>query len=312
MRISPLLRLGITLAGVALIVLAFVGVIVLGSINNPPPLRIAVAAKDLAQGERLDVKDIRVVEQILDVNLAKLYVQEAELADYANATVADIVRRGDPLNKIKLTTGKSDNKRYALALSDANDVVISLPVNPDIIPSKISVGDWLNITLVIGAEGSVSQLPDPTQSAATPVFGTPAIPKAQSTPSITPTPQLALPIADLLLERVSVLDVVFEQVQNPSASSLGLSSTQTNTEPALINGPIRAVVVRVPKGYQTLLSFAASAGKLRYSIASPLLKPDSMQPHGVVDWKRVVDLLRWKEQMALERGESISQTLYPK
>ena len=312
MRLSPLLRLGITLAGVALVVLAFIGVLVLGSISNPPPLRIVIAAKDLAQGEHLAANDIRIVEQILDVNLAKLYVQEAELGDYANASVVEPIRRGDPLNKIKLTTSRGDSKRYALALSDANDVVISLPVNPDIIPSKVSAGDWLNITLVIGAEGSVSQLPDPTQNAATPVFGTPPTPKAQSTPGITPTPQLALPIADLLLERVAVLDVVFEQVQNPAASGLGLSNAQTNGEPALINVPIRAVVVRVPKTYQTLLSFAASAGKLRYSIASPLLKPDSVQPHGIVDWKRVVDLLRWKEQMALERGKRISQTLYPK
>ncbi|NJM40304.1 MAG: hypothetical protein HC853_05845 [Anaerolineae bacterium] len=212
-----MVRIGLALLGVMLVVGAFVGVLYLGVQVNPPPLRIAVATRDLSVGARLSANDYRIVDQIIDPLLARLYVQEADVGRFEGAVVVDVLRRGDPLNKIKLVAdGDAVSRRYALALHDPSDVLMTLPVNADVIPSKILAGDFVNIVFAGGAEVGVSSLPEdhtiPPELLQTDFLTETAV---ASETLAHRAPQVVLPLADLMLERVLVLDVNHEQIQNP-------------------------------------------------------------------------------------------------
>ncbi len=304
-KLAPVIRIGLTLLGVLMVIAAFLGVLYLGIGTNPPPLRIAVAAHDLLQGEYLTSGAYRIVDQIVDPRLASLYVQENELADYDGAFIVETLRKGDPINKVKLALDGTTalTRRYALALQNPDDVIMTLPVNPDVIPAKVSSGDFVNILFAGGNESGLSRLPE-----STPV---PDLPIANSDPllmepiSITTSQPdaIALPLADLMLEHVLVLDVNFQP------TSQGYN--ETGTEQVVADGPISSIVVKVPRSHQTLLMFGASTSKLRFAIASPALETHQLQPQMGMDWAKYMALYRWKESQVLARGETLTQTLFP-
>ena len=305
-KFAPAVRVGLVILGATLVVAAFVAVLYLGIGTNPPPLQIAVVTRDLPQGERLKPTDYRVVEQIIDPRLASLYVQESELPLYLGAFVVETLRKGDPLNKVKLAVGDDNaaQRRYALALKNPDEVIMTLPVNPEVIPAKIAPGDFVNILFASGAESGLSKLPDPT-----PVPGLP--PDANSQLSLTqtmdaPIDNIALPLTDLMLEHVPVLDVSYQSAQSASYNNGTASSEQP-----VSTGPITAIVVKVPRSHQTLLMFGASVSKLRYAIASPTLTGGAIQPQPGMDWAKYMSLYRWKEAQVAARGETLTQTLYP-
>lgn len=325
MKVAPAVRVALTLLGLILVIGAFAFNLIFGMANNPPPLRIAVAVQDLPAGSSLQPENYRIVDQQIDPGLARLYVQERELADYNGALVVDTIRRGDPLNKSRLAAGDRSAalRRYALVLTDSNEVIMTLPVNPAIIPGKVSAGDRVNILFTVGRDISLSSFPDPTEAPPTetpeptptpealdpsalenPVVITPEI-TATATPTLTPTPVVALPLADLMLEHVEVLEVVYQQIQNPNYGPGGDSRP-------FIDGQIIAIVVKVPRAYQTVLSFAAASGDLRFAISSPALVVErDIKPGAGVDWKTYADMYRWKVMESLGRGETLTRTLYP-
>lgn len=320
MNLKPVIRIGMVLLGIVLVIGAFAAVLMFGVGTNPPPLHIAVVVRDLQAGERLQTADYRVVEQIIDPRLAALYVQEGELPLFASAYIVDGMRRGDPISKIKLAIGDAGlaSRRYALALKDPGDVIMTLPVNPDIIPSKIAPGDFINILFSSGGTGAMTQLPVPPPTAipdlptplaiAEPVTDTQLTLPTQATPSPTllAPPPLVLPIADLMLEHVPVLDVNYEQLQNPN-----YVAANTDLAQPFISGAIKSIVVKVPRSHQTLLTFGASTSQLRYAIASPTLDAKNLRPELGMDWATYIEAYRWKQAQVLARGETITQTLYP-
>ena len=314
-RILPGIRILLTLLGLLLVAGAFAGVLLIGTFTNKPALRIAVALRDLDPGDRLERGDFSIEEQTLDPHLARLYVNERDLPEYLGASVIDPLRKGDPLNKVKLTTGDATvaKRRYGLVLSDTNQVIMVLPVNADVIPSKITAGDFVNVLFAAGGESGMSQLP-PAQQQDPRIALTPSALSSDFNFSLTAAtsasitaPEMALPLADVMLEHVEVLDVNFAQVQNPN---FGLRDA-TGSERPYIDGPISSVVLRVPRSYQPILTFAATSGRLRYAVSSPLIDASAMQPSAGMDWAKMIALIRWKEQQALERGETITKTLYP-
>ena len=312
--IRPLVRLILTVIGLALVAAAFFGVMYWGTVNNRPGSRVVMAYRDIAVGERLKPENLKVAELQLDPGLARLYVQESELDQYQNATVMDVLRRGDPLSKSKLnSTGDlasgAGRERYATILENPTDVILTLPVAPDYIPSRVTSGDTVNILLVAGTD--INQLPksrepatagqEPLSLAAT---ATPT-PRPGATPQPSPTPQLALPLADVMLERVPSLDVNYKQIQNPAAGP------DRPNEPAYIDGEITSIVVRVPGSHQTILSFGASTNRLRYALVSPNLKDADVRPQLGVSWNSYVDLWDWKQKESAARGETLQGILYP-
>lgn len=326
MKLAPAIRVVLTVIGLVLVVGAFVFVLFVGAASNPPPLRIVVAAADIPAGDTFAPGMYRVEDQIIDPGLARLYVQEHELDRYHGALVVDVIRRGDPVSKVRLATGEAGAslRRYTLVLTDPEEVVMTLPVNPAVIPGKVSAGDHVNILFVAGRDIAIARFPDPTeapptptpeptrfaadidftQPTPTPTGGMPPELQASPTPTLTPTPIIVLPLADLMLERVPVLEVIHQQIQNPNYAVGGDSR-------AWIDGPIQAIVVRVPRAYQTVLAFAAAAGDLRYAIASPALEAADILPGAGVDWKRYAEMYRWKVMESIGRGETLTETLFP-
>lgn len=297
-KLAPVIQIGLTLFGALMVLAAFLGVLYLGIGTNPPPLHIVVAARDIAQGEVLGANDYRVVDQIIDPRLASLYVQESDLAAYNGALVIETLRRGDPINKVKLAVDSNSavSHRYALALKKPDEVVMALPVNSEVIPVQIATGDYVNILLAGGAESSLNQLPVPTPI---PELTTGLV-LTDSTAAITDA-SITLPLADLMLERVQVLDVI-----RPTNNQ-----TNDNTAVSVNSVAPTSIVVKVPRSHQTLLMFGASTGKLRFAIASPALDAKEVQPQMGMDWAKYVALYRWKESQVVARGETVTQTLYP-
>lgn len=317
MKVAPAVRILLTLAGLGIVALAFFGVLFLGAESRPAPLRVAVVARDIAAGERIQNGDLRIVEQVVDASLARLWVQERELPQYIGSVAADPMRRGDPLSKAKLVSGRP-SARYASILTDSESVIMTLPVNPSLIPERVAIGDRLNLIIALGG-AAFDRFPDPTESPTltpTPIGFAGSSPGVvgptptplegiEATPTPTATPIILMPMADLVLESVEVIDVIRQRRQNPQFG-------QSAGQPAFIEGDIEAIVVRVPRSYQTVLAWAANASALRFTIASPLLDPTvAPLPRAGVDWKSYAELYRWKVDQSIARGETLSNTLYP-
>lgn len=320
-QIRPAVRFFISLLGILLVAGAFVGVLVTGTSTNQPVLKVAVAARDISVGERLQETDFRLVDQIIDPALARLYVQAHEAGDYIGAPAIDLIRRGDPLNKVKFAGGDDAAafRRYTLVLTDANDVLMTIPVDPDLIPPNIAAGDTINILFIAGDESGTRQLPASAQP--TDVWGTPAsVPVDLPTPgpeldgaglpllAPTPTPAapVALPMADLMLQRVPVIDVTRVKLQNPA-----FGSGQAPEAQPFIDGAISSIVVKVPRQAQTLLGFGIATSKLRFTVASPVATSADERPELGMDWNTYLSFYAWKQEQALARGESLRSAVFP-
>lgn len=318
-QIKPAVRFLLTLLGVLLVVGAFAGVLLLGTMTNRPTLRVAVAVRDLNVGERLRAGDYRIVDQMIDPGLGRLYVQAAETDAFLDKVVVDVIRRGDPLNKVKLASGDAASamRRYTLVLTNADDVLMTLPVNPDLIPPKLAAGDYVNILFTAGDEAGTNRLPSESSmldagsrlsSSPTPLpaLPAPADPNAP-TPTLesTATPVVALPLADLMLQRVPVVDVTFQKLQNPN---YGASDSASSDQPFL-DGPITSIVVKVPRQYQTLLGFGIATSKLRFAIASPV--ESEIRPEIGVDWNTYLQFYRWKQEQVALRGDTVNAIVFP-
>ena len=115
MKVSPAIRVALTVVGALIVIAAFLGTLYIGALNNPPPLRIIIAQRDLQRGDRLSMSDIAVENQVINPALGKLYVQEQELGSYTGAYVIDNIRRGDPLNKVRLSTDNPQSRSGAMS-----------------------------------------------------------------------------------------------------------------------------------------------------------------------------------------------------
>jgi len=326
MKVAPAIRALLTLVGLIVVIGAFAGVLVLGASDRPRPLRVAIVARDIGAGDAVQETDLRIVEQVVDASLARLWVQEDELPEYLGRVAIDPMRRGDPLSKAKLVSGQAGGGRYAAILDDPEAVIMTLPVDPRLIPERIARGDRINLIVALGS-GNFERFPDPTPEPPTPTpqptaFGAadpqgsspgPILPTPEAalidaitaTLTPTPTPAILMPMADLILESVEVIDVIRERRQNPQFG-------QAAGQPAFIEGNIQALIVRVPRSYQTVLSWASAASALRFAIASPLLDPTAAPlPRAGIDWKGYGELYRWKVEQSVARGETLSNTLYP-
>jgi hypothetical protein len=318
-QIRPAIRIFLTLIGVLLVVAAFAGVLLLGTMTSRPTLRVAVAVRDLNIGERLGMSDFRIVDQMIDPSLGRLYVQAPEIDAYLDKVIVDVIRRGDPLNKIKLAAGDdaSAMRRYTLVLTNADDVLMTLPVNPDLIPPKLAAGDYVNILFTAGDEAGINRLPtdlqgvgvsgglvsSPTPLPALPAPADPNLPT--STPIPTPTPAVALPLADLMLQRVPVVDVTYQKLQNPRYGAMD----SAGNDQLFIDGPITSIVVKVPRQYQTLLGFGIATSKLRFAIASPV--NSAVRPEMGVDWNTYLQFYRWKQEQVAMRGDTVNSIAFP-
>jgi hypothetical protein len=118
---------------------------------------------------------------------------------------------------------------------------------------------------------------------------------------------MALPLADIMLERVEILEV---NRASPEGGQGGAGSEAGGA--TRDGGPVTSIVVRVPRSFQTLLAFGASTSQLRYAIVSPMADTVAHAPAPAMSWGKYAELIAWKERQAVARGETLTTTLFPK
>jgi hypothetical protein len=119
---------------------------------------------------------------------------------------------------------------------------------------------------------------------------------------------MALPLADVMLESVEILDVNRVAAGRPGESNDGAAGDD-------LSGPVTSIVVRVPRAYQTLLAFGASTSQLRYAIVSPSAITADVAgrvPAPAMSWGKYAELIAWKERQARARGDALTTTLFPR
>lgn len=293
------LRIGLVALGVVMTILPFVAHLLIDAQSKVSAQQIAVVRRDIEAGQSIELGDVRFEEQVLNPSLARLYVRRDEFEQYSGGFVVDRMRMGEPLLKVKLLGGDHGLalKRYALALDNPDDVIMTLPVGPDLIPGRISAGDAVNIIFASGGALSDRGLqPRPGGVTVLAASAAPAPEGVQATPP--EASAVVLPVADVMLENVEIIEVT-RAVRTDIEGAVEAEDT----------GPVSAIVVRVPRAFQTLLAFGSSTSQLRFAIASPRVDPGALSPAPAMSWGKYAELLAWKEAQAFARGETLTSTL---
>jgi hypothetical protein len=154
-RIRKSLTFGV---GLLLFVGAFIALLVAGSILNPPPYRVVIAVADINPYTVLTREMLAVDSQTMNSKVASRLVHESEVDMYVGGLVVEAVHGGEPLrrNAVVAQGNPAAVHRLSLALTDPNIVALVVPVDAKNIPSNVTSGDYVNITM--GIPGSVSQL----------------------------------------------------------------------------------------------------------------------------------------------------------
>ncbi|MCS7063478.1 MAG: SAF domain-containing protein [Methylacidiphilales bacterium] len=305
------IRIVLALIGILITVGAFAGFIVFASLFSPPPATVLVYNKDLNFGDIINEGDITSVEvSNLPPSLLRLYASPRNQDAVIGFRLLAPVARGEPVMITKLAS-PNNFSRYAAILTDTRNVIMSIPIRPQLIPPKIGIGDKVNLMIIIESGGfDVVITPSPTPFAG---FGQPVPPTAtpvpddvvlEPTPTITATPVVLFPISDVILEAVPVIDVRRALVENPN---FGVGGDNRR----FIEGDIEAIILVVPREYQNVINFAVATDRLRISLSSPFggdytkavpVLPISLDVYG--------KLYRFKMEDSIQRGIVITHTLY--
>lgn len=297
-------RVFIFIIGVVLSIIAFVGFIAFATTFSPPPVRILVYTRDLNFGDTVSREDLAVVEVAnLPSVLVQLYAKPEDAEDVVGKQLLEGVKRGEPVFLAKLATPKNFT-RYAALLTDTTKIIMTLAIPQDRIPSKIVIGDKVNLIVVADREFDVVVTPSPTPQGI--VFETPTpLPEgAEATPTPTPTPAVLFPIVDLVLQNIPVIDIQRELVENPNFGREG-------DDRRYIEGPVKAIVVLIPREYQQVIVLAQAMNKLYVTLASPYNESFTEAiPYRPLSYDEYGKLVRFKQNEALRRGDYITHELY--
>ncbi len=294
------LRSGTLLVGVLLAGLAFAAYFLLGNVLNPPPYPVVIVVQEVPAGEALRQEMLSVDAQRVHPRVAGEYVLQSELETWLGATVSEPLHPGEPLTKARLVrAGNPAAVRHrAVGLEDPDRVAMVVPVNPDTCPDGLLPGDQVDLscafapTALLGAGqetsfgagqsgqpgaaavGELFRLTEPptlTLSSPAPVAAAapPSIPAGATVlkpDEISQESGATLPLAKIVLQRVEVLAVHYEErpgsgYQQPDQGE-GAAS-------AIADGDIRSLEVAIPAGAVELLHLALENGSVRVALVSP-------------------------------------------
>ncbi len=275
----------ITLAiGLLLVIGAFLGFLVWGSLTNPAPYRVAVALKDIPPGGEIKLDSVTVDEQIINPRVAQRFILESELSQYLGGVAVENIFTGEPLTKLRIATGNvaQRSKRLALALRDERLVAMVIPVTPKTSPQEIVPGDLVNLVWGVGNSTALNFAEQPStntnQRTATPT------PRPSDAPD-----KVVLPVARTLLHRSVVARVNFQQIPNPNYATASIGGANTNREPPFLQGPIESLVVLVPRETQEMVAFALNNGTVHITLWSSQVEPGEVTPLPGVMWSDVLN-----------------------
>ena len=286
--------------GILLAVCAFLALLLLGTLFNPPPHQIVIARADIPAYTTLSPDVLATDAQTMNADVAAQLVTRDELESYLGSFTVETIHPGEPLRKSALVSAQQSNvSRLALMLDNPDSVAVVIPVDPKTAPEQIQVGDRVDIVLSL-TPGAINANAQETFGNARP---TSIAPKTIPVPTRALTATLALsttvlapeemnlPVTKVTIRQVPVLAVRRERIANPSFSvSPGIGESE-NTQPAFIEGDLQSVLVRVPRASVELLAFAMDNGKVHLSLLSPLVVENQQDaPTLGIAWN---DVMAW-------------------
>lgn len=299
MRISRALSV---ILGLILTSGAIIGVVVLGSVVNPPRQRVVIANTLMEPGAVLDPAMLSVVDvEITDAVVGTL-IREAEVTQYLGHPIVETLYPNEPVRKsaISLSGNPASVYRMSLAMTDPDLVAMPVPVSVTTAPNTLQIGDRVDI--VFGATGADFGHPLLPEATAAPLVLLPGDGLPDAAPvAAAATPAVGAPlygpITKIVVTGAQVLDIVRETSQSQTTDSQGRIVTIN------VPGPMQAILVLVPRRAQELLQFAIDNGTVRVSLLSALVQgADHREPSLGVVYNDLVALIELDRQRALEQG----------
>lgn len=289
------MRRAISLSGIVLLVIAFVGIFSFGMLLSPPPSYVMVAAVDIPAGSVLAFLPDTAFRQVAistDAAVIRTMLAGPDLrqAQASGGVLLKTLHPGEPIlwTSILAEGNPAASIRTALGMSDPNLVSVVIPAT--MVPTGLEVGDCVDLVLAL----SMLDTPESMPYSAAPSYGLPSyypgsevepstllIPTESPTPTSTPTPSFSLPLAKTVVHCARIVNVIRTQSMQSSASLQSASAG---------SGEVTAIEVMIPRTAEELLSMAVASGQLAVYQVSPSAADLEMGPSIGASAQDIIDL----------------------
>jgi hypothetical protein len=310
------MKRALSISGIVLVVIAFVGIFAFGMIVSPPPNYVMVAAETIPAGTALaSVPDsaFRQVSISTDATVLSTMLTGADLrqAQSRGGILIKTLLTGEPVlwTSIIVAGNPASGDRSVLGLMDPNLVSFVVPVT--LVPQGLGAGDYVDLTLVISDvrnnQGSSYTAPSYGGNTYPPTYGVPTgqafTPTLTPTATMTPTPAFVIPLGKTILYGVEVLHVHRSQSVQTSSSASSLS---------MGTGEVVAIEVAIPRQSQDLMAMAISAGTIYVSQTSLTAQQLSAGPSMGASVQDIIDLFYSdREKIATQGAPTFLPTYTP-
>jgi len=281
------------LLGIILAIGAFIAVLFVGRLSQPPTYDVVVVREEVPAYTEMTQNMVVVDVQSIARPVAEKYV----LADKWDALLAEGVvavenlHPGQPLLREEIASGAAVEglTRLSVALNDPDRVILSVPVDQDNLPAivpgdvaalffaagQIQATSLTTYTVEGGEEGRPSAS-DPLTPTARTVFSN------QDTGPVTITTELRMPLAKWIANGV-VYRLNREKRENPNYGAPGMEH-----EPRYIEGKTRALDIVVHRSDAEWIAFALAHGRIQVAVlpavARDAVESGTFAPEPGVTW----------------------------
>jgi len=291
------------LLGLLLAAGAFVAVILVGKLTQPPTYEVVVVLDETAAFTPLSEVKTGVDTQSLSPSVAQKYVlrEEMDALLAAESVVVETLHPGQPLLREQVASGAEAEglSRLAVALKDPNQVIVSVPVHQEQLPAIVP-GDVVALFFTAGQIQARSLVTETVKGPTpTPTPRLPFTPTLAEKP-VTVTTELQLPVAKWLANGI-VYRLNREKRQNPNYGAPGMEN-----EPRYIEGPIQSLDIVIPRATAEWVAFALAHGHVQIAVLPAVTKPDieagTFPPEPGVTWSDFEDAF-FRERAEVEEKE---------
>jgi Flp pilus assembly protein CpaB len=248
--------------GIALALVAVLGLFFAGRLLNPSPIEVPVAIDTISAGTAVEHADFR-LEAWTGVDprtLDRLFLP----ANFpAGAEVIVDVPAGSPLYKAYVDTESLPDysTRLTNLVKETDRVLMALPVTPDMGGNIPKPGDQVDLVISIGTIRVEQVQSHPTPTPRPPAFGRPATTTDTLRTREVATETLPLPLSALVLENVEVLQIDRERITTSSSSY-----SVDDEEPVVVLGDTERLYVAVTREQAETLAFLLHNGEVLLAV----------------------------------------------
>lgn len=273
--------------GVVLAAAAFAGVLALNNLLRPPTYDVMVVIQEVPAFTELDDDMVALDAQTMSRAVAEKYVLYDEWQRLlAEGVVAvENLHPGQPLLREQVASGAEAEglSRLAVALNDPDRVILSVPVDPNDLPSIVP-GDVAALFFTAGSIRASEMTTEVVSFAG--VAPTPAptmtLQTAAVTATVTTTVRLDMPLAKWVANGV-VYRLNRERRENPNYGAPGMEG-----EPRYIEGAVRSLDIVVRREDAEWVAFALAHGQVRVgllpAVAREAVEAGTFPPSAGVTW----------------------------